>query len=270
MTVININDVQLYYERGGSGESMILVHGSWLDHSSWNPVVPLLSERFDVVTYDRRGHSESERPASQGSIHEDAQDLIALIEVLDLAPAHVVTNSYGGNIAMQAAKRPELFQSLTMHEPPAFALLLDDPPSVALLERSGASLAAVAEKLAAREHEAGARQFVDEVAFGPDTWNELPPAVQAIFIRNAPTFLDELTDPDGMAVDHDALSSFDRPVQLTCGDLSPPLFSRAISGLEQALPNVELRRLAGTGHVPQLTDPRLLADVVSEFALAHS
>jgi hypothetical protein len=37
---------------------------------------------------------------------------------------------------------------------------------------------------------------VEEVAFGPGAWeNELPPAVRATFVRNAPTFLDELQDP---------------------------------------------------------------------------
>jgi pimeloyl-ACP methyl ester carboxylesterase len=34
---------------------------------------------FRTLTYDRRGHSQSERPASQGSIEEDVADLALLI-----------------------------------------------------------------------------------------------------------------------------------------------------------------------------------------------
>jgi pimeloyl-ACP methyl ester carboxylesterase len=37
----------------------VLVHGSWLDHMSWEALLPHLSKRFDVIAYDRRGHSQS-------------------------------------------------------------------------------------------------------------------------------------------------------------------------------------------------------------------
>src|SRR5947209_18949834 len=99
MSVARVNGVELYYELSGSGEPLVLVHGSWVDHRSWDPVVGLLARSFKVLTYDRRGHSGSERPDSQGSVFEDADDLPALIEALDLAPAHVAGNSYGGSVA---------------------------------------------------------------------------------------------------------------------------------------------------------------------------
>ena len=104
------NGVKLYYEEAGSGQPLVLVHGSWTDLRSWDMVVPSLAERFRVVTYDRRGHSRSERPAGQGSVHEDVADLAAVIESLGLAPAHVIGNSFGGSIVLRlAAERPELF-----------------------------------------------------------------------------------------------------------------------------------------------------------------
>lgn len=66
MSTSTVNGVQLYWElAGNSGEPLVLVHGSWVDHHNWDMVVPLLSQSFRVITYDRRGHSLSERPASQ-------------------------------------------------------------------------------------------------------------------------------------------------------------------------------------------------------------
>jgi pimeloyl-ACP methyl ester carboxylesterase len=270
MSAINVNGVQLYYERIGSGEPLVLIHGSWIDHASWNAIVPFLSERFDVVSYDRRGHSESERPDGQGSTDEDANDLAALIEALELAPARVLTNSFGGIIAMRlAARRPELLRALGMHEPPGLPLLASDPETVPLLEQNGERIGAVVAKLAAGEYEAGAKQFVEEVAFGPGAWdNELSNEIRETFIRNAPTFLDEASDPSALNIDIEAISSFEQPTLLTVGDQSPLFFAKVVDRLEAIFPNVERRTITGAGHVPQFTHPEPYADVVSEFLLS--
>lgn len=62
-----------------------------------------------------------------GGVDEDGDDFAALLEALDLAPAHVVTNSGGGNIALRlAGRRPDLFRSLSCHEPPVWSLLESD------------------------------------------------------------------------------------------------------------------------------------------------
>jgi hypothetical protein len=47
-----------------------------------------------------------------------------------------------------------------------------------------------------------------------------------VFIRNAPTFLDEARDPDGQRLDLDRLRRFDRPALLTKGSASPPFLDR--------------------------------------------
>src|ERR1051326_2131065 len=119
MPLPTVNSVALYYQITGSGEPMILVHGSWGDHHNWDSVVPLLSKCFQVVTFDRRGHSQSQAGSGQGSFAEDADDLAGLLEHLGLAPAHVVSTSGGAAIALRlGAKRPDLCRSLVVHEPP--------------------------------------------------------------------------------------------------------------------------------------------------------
>src|SRR5205814_7216642 len=86
-----VNGCHLYSESsGGRGAPVLLVHGSWGDHHSWDAVVPGLASRFRVLTYDRRGHSQSERVATQGSVEEDVADLAALIAANHLGPTHVV------------------------------------------------------------------------------------------------------------------------------------------------------------------------------------
>lgn len=257
MAELEVNGVRLYYEVRGEGEPLVLVHGSWVDASNWDFVVPGLADAFRVLVYDRRGHSRSERPPTQGSVEEDADDLAALIEALGLAPAHVVTNSYAGNIALRLATRhPEVFRSLSCHEPPLWSLLEDDASSREMLERGTRSLAAVGRRIAEGDNEGAARQFVDEVAFGPGAWeDELPPEIRAVFVHNAPTFLDELNDPQQLRIDEQALSGLALPVRLTEGSDSAPLFGRLVARLAELIPAAVRETIEGAAHVPQLTAP---------------
>jgi pimeloyl-ACP methyl ester carboxylesterase len=260
-----VNGIGLYYELGGSGEPLALVHGSWGDATNWRFVVPGLAESFRVLTYDRRGHSRSERPDTPGSVDEDGDDLAALLEALDLAPAHVATNSWGGNIALRlATRRPHVFRSLSCHEPPLWSLLEGDAESEEMLQQGARSDEEVGRRIAAGDHEGAARHFVEEVAFGPGAWdNELPAETQAVFVRNAPTYLDELQDPNALSVDPDALARLEIPVRLTEGSESPPLFPRVIDRLAKLIPHVSRETIDGAGHVPQLSTPERFVEVTT-------
>ncbi len=267
MPVTRVNGVGLYWElHGQAGDPLVLVHGSWGDHDNWASVVPALAEQYRVVTYDRRGHSRSERPVGQGSIHEDAADLAALVEELGLAPAHIVGNSGGAAVALRlAARRPELFRSLVVHEPAIFLVLAGDPEGEAALSALGTRLQPVVERLAAGDDAGGAEAFVETIAFGPGGWAQLTPAMRATFIHNAPTFLDETRDPEGIGADLQGLRGFDRPTLLTRGDTSPSFFSRVIAKVAEAMPHARVHTFAGAGHVPHITHPAEYVRVVQEF-----
>jgi pimeloyl-ACP methyl ester carboxylesterase len=73
-----INGFRCHHEVIGSGEPVVLVHGGWIDSHTWDFVVPSLAEAFQVVTYDRRGHSRSERPTGSGPRATDEADITAL------------------------------------------------------------------------------------------------------------------------------------------------------------------------------------------------
>jgi pimeloyl-ACP methyl ester carboxylesterase len=259
------NGIDLYYELEGSGEPLALVHGSWGDATSWRLVVPGLAEHFQVLAYDRRGHSRSDRPDGPGSVDEDGDDLAALLDVLDLAPAHVVTNSWGGNIALRlATRRRDVFRSLSCHEPPLWSLLEGDLDSQETLQAGARSLEEVGRRVAAGDHEGAARQFVNEVAFGPGAWeDELPAEMRAVFVQNALTFLDERQDPDQLDVDVDTLTHLDVPVRLTEGSESPPVFPRVIDRLAELIPRVTRETIHGAAHVPQLSTPALYVEVTT-------
>ena len=80
MAATKVNGVDLYYETTGTGDCLVLTHGSWTDGTGWDRVVAGLAERYQVVVWDRRGHSRSQAGDGPGSRAEDAADLAGLIE----------------------------------------------------------------------------------------------------------------------------------------------------------------------------------------------
>lgn len=271
MATSQISGIRIFWElNGDTGDPMVLVHGSWVDHQNWVTVMPALSRSFRVLAYDRRGHSRSERPAGQGSVREDVADLAILLEELGHAPAHVVGNSFGASIVLRlAAERPDLFRSMIIHEPPLFGLLKDDPDSHDALAAVRERIAAVVSLLTAGDRTAGARQFVDTVAFGSGAWSELPQGTRDTFVFNAPTWLDELHDPEALEIDLGGLRWFPAPALLTIGDQSPPFFPLVVNRVAAVLPQAEVRICHGAGHVPHLSHPEEYLRLVAEFIDRH-
>jgi pimeloyl-ACP methyl ester carboxylesterase len=267
----NINGVKLFYELSGTSEvPLVLVHGSWVSHHSWDIVVPRLAESFRVLVYDRRGHSESERPAGQGGVREDVADLAALIEHLGLAPAWVAGNSFGASIALRLASgRRDLFRGLIAHEPPLFSLLADDPAVAPIVKEIENRVAAVAERIASGDHSGAAEQFVETVALGPGWWVQLLPEFQRTFVENALTFLDEANDPEHFDFELESIKAFPRPALLTLGGQSPPTFAPVVAKLADMLPNVEVVTFAGAGHIPHATNPKAYVEAIRDFTRRH-
>ncbi|MFJ3787383.1 alpha/beta fold hydrolase [Kitasatospora sp. NPDC090091] len=256
MAEIRVNGVSLYYEARGSGPGVVLVHGSWSDADSWARVVPGLAEQAGVVAYDRRGHSRSEDLLTQGSVHEDAADLAGLIEGLGLAPAFVCGDSYGSLITLRlAAARPDLLRGIAVHEPPGTSMLLADPDLRPIGTAFAGRIAAVRELLEQAESAAAAELFVETLAFGPGAWAQLPAPIRHTYVRNAPTYLDELRDPDALDLDLAALSRYPEPALLTQSDDSAPMYGEVLDLIDLALPKPERHLYEAAGHAPHLSQP---------------
>ena len=269
MPIATANGTDLFYEVSGtSGDPVVLVHGSWVDHHDWDAVALLLARSHRVLAYDRRGHSRSPRPATQGSVREDADDLAALLERVGLAPAHVVANSFGGIVALRlAVTRPDLVRSLAVHEPPLFSLVAGDPAAAGALTEIQKHAVAVLGLIGEGDGRAAAELFVETIALGPGSWAMIPEPVRAVAAANAKTFEDEVQDPEWTNVDLAGAASFSRlrPVLITQGDRSPPLFAAVAARLAMAMPQARRHTFPGMGHAPHLTHPAEYARVVEGF-----
>ena len=260
--------MELYYEFAGeTGSTILLIHGSWGDHANWQPVVPGLSKSFRILTYDRRGHSKSEKANTPGSFEEDAEDAASLLSSLGIESAHIVGNSGGATITLKLAiKHPSIFKSLTVHEPPLLDLKLDDPIVAGKLRDGKRRAESVVKILETGDRKEGARQFVETVAFGPGAWDKLSPQLKGTFIENADTWLDEMRDPNALVVDLKALSRFNKPSVLTYGGKSAPFFRPIVETVARAIPGSKLQSYPSDGHTPHISNPSLFVKRVTSFA----
>jgi pimeloyl-ACP methyl ester carboxylesterase len=257
MTLATINDIDLFFEVTGCGQPLVLVHGSWGDHTNWDPVVTTLAAHFQVITYDRRGHSGSASAPGPSTTDDDVADLAALIEHVVAHDTHVVGNSFGASIALRLVQsRPELARSVTVHEPPLFHLLpvADDSPDAGA-DGPQAAVMKVLDLIRLGRHREAAQHFVDEIALGPGSWDRLPSRTQDIFESNAPTWAEEQADPSWDVIDPSALDSSGVPLRITYGTDSPPPLSTIARRLVHMIPRAELVEFPGAGHIPHVTHP---------------
>ena len=267
MPIDKINNVKIFWElTGDKGEPLILVHGSWGDHHNWDMVVAEFSKTFRVLTYDRRGHSQSERPPGQGYVKEDIEDLIGLIEHLNLSPAHIAGNSYGAGIVLKtAAKRPDLFRSMIVHEPPLFGLLEDNPDAQEAIQIVNGRVKTVLDLIATGNLEKATEEFMEKIGMGPGAWKQLPDGAKNIFIHNALTWFDEMQDPQSLQIDLTSLLDFKKPALLSTGSDSPPFFPLVIDKLMTAMPHSKRITIKGAGHVPHMSHSVKYIDIVRSY-----
>ena len=98
MSQIDSNGLSLHYEdSAGDGRPVVLIHGWPLSGASWSEQVDALTAAgHRVITYDRRGFGESDKPETGYTYDEFAADLAGLIDGLDLRDVSLVGFSMGG------------------------------------------------------------------------------------------------------------------------------------------------------------------------------
>ena len=115
MPRLQSNRVELYYEICGSGQPLVFIYGLGASSCDWEAQVRHFSKTHRVITFDLRGHGQSDKPDGPYNIPMFASDIIGLLRSLDIEQAHIVGWSLGGAIAFQfALDFPKQVTSLTI------------------------------------------------------------------------------------------------------------------------------------------------------------
>jgi 3-oxoadipate enol-lactonase len=116
MPVIDAGEVQLSYERSGSGPPLLLIMGMSGTFSHWaEPFLDDLRSGFEVIVYDHRGVGESSPLEGELTIATLARDAAELLAALELDSTHVLGISMGGMVAQELAlAHPERIRTLAL------------------------------------------------------------------------------------------------------------------------------------------------------------
>ncbi len=265
---IRINDYDLHYIERGKGNALVFLHGGGAtDFRTWDSQVDFFSERYRCVAYSLRYHFPNAwtGDGSDYSTRNHADDLFRLIEALELAPAHIVASSYGGDIALTMThQRPHLVRALVLGEPP---LMKWRPGSVDGPDRSADefdnSWEASSQSVQKGELEKGVRLFASRI-MGADDYDRLPDATRMRMLENARI----LTLPDpSLSTDFsfEDAAEIQVPTLLLTGELSPKHFLSVSNELARRLPRVERATIPSFSHYLHGMTPGIYNQVVLSF-----
>jgi pimeloyl-ACP methyl ester carboxylesterase len=101
-----VNGLKMYYEIHGSGDPLVLLHGSFMTVSNnWTGWIPELSKTRKLIAVEMQGHGRTADSKREMSYEDFADDVAALLDYLKIKQADVLGYSMGGGVAMQVAIR---------------------------------------------------------------------------------------------------------------------------------------------------------------------
>ena len=115
---VNGREIRLVYiDFGGSGDTVVLLHGLMSRATSWYDVALWLKERYHVIAFDQRGHGRSEKPDSNYSRDIMIEDIAIAMNELGIHNSVVIGHSMGGSIAWGlAVLYPHLVKALIIED----------------------------------------------------------------------------------------------------------------------------------------------------------
>lgn len=267
------------YAESGTGEVVVLLHGSLNDQRYWAPQMAPFGERFRTVAPSLR-HYWPERwagPTAEApggfTIDQHVADVAAFIAALGRGPGsrpagtavRLVGHSRGGHIAFRVAERhPELVRALVLAEPGGE---LDESLGGGApgrpMGRQAAAFAAAAELIRAGDLEGGLRRFAEHTG-GPGAWEKRTETRKSINRDNATTLLGQINErraPFSRA----AAEAIRVPTLLVGGAQTQPAFVAILEALERYIAGARRATIPNAAHGMSSDNPAAFNAAVLGF-----
>jgi pimeloyl-ACP methyl ester carboxylesterase len=241
----------------GEGPPIVLVHGSLRDHTIFEPLIAHLLSRMTTYAIDRRGFGGSEDRDGY-TIEQEFKDVAAVADAV-AARAGAVTalwgHSYGAGCAMGAAALTGNVSRVILYEP---GLGIAYPPGW---------LEANEKALAAGDAEAVIRAVLIDILemTEDDVETRRSTPEWAGYLGAAATVLREARTEHTWVYRPGALDGVRAPTLVLVGTETAPALMQSTLRAVAAIPGARVHVLGGHGHLACLTDPALIASIITQF-----
>jgi 3-oxoadipate enol-lactonase len=267
MERVKVEGGELEYEVRGSGEPLVLIHGS-ICGETWGSMMaePALSG-FRQIAYHRRGFLGSAKHTGPFSIKQQAQDALAVIKQVAGGTAHVAGHSYGGATALQLAiDEPGAVHTLTLMEPLP-------PEPVPLFDAFFGRFGPVNEMYAAGDKAGATGAFLD-IALDSGWRPKVAPHLPAGWFDRAVADIDGFFQVELPAVPEwleggVAAGSVRQPTLSVVGGDSERYFGEVHELLLRVVPGAIGAVIPGVTHGLQFMDPNAVAQAIARFCAKH-
>jgi pimeloyl-ACP methyl ester carboxylesterase len=240
--------VKLYYEVHGDGPVILLTHGYSATSQMWRGQIATLSAKNKLVTWDMRGHGQSDYPDDQSAYSEEATvaDMAALLDHVGTKTAIVGGLSLGGYMSLAFhLKHPERVRAL---------LIIDTGPGYRKDEpRDGWNANAL--KTAERFERDGLGQLRSGSA-------ERATASHRDATGLAKAARGMLTQRDARVIN--SLPEIKVPSLVLVGDKDTP-FLAAADYMAAKIPNATKAVIANAGHASNIDQPQAFNEALGKF-----
>src|SRR5512140_1377300 len=103
MPYAGVNGTRLYYEVGGEGDIVVLLHGFLADADSMEAPATGLATGLRAIRIDRRGHGRSNPVDAMPSLTDEAADIAALLDWFGNDATHFRVHDARAAVALQFA-----------------------------------------------------------------------------------------------------------------------------------------------------------------------
>lgn len=258
---IAVNNLSLNYTERGlpNGLPVVFIHGFPFDHTMWEPQMKALPNDIRAITYDIRGHGDSEVGDGQYSIEYFVDDLIGLLDHLVIQQAVICGLSMGGYVALRAIERhPDRFKALILCDTRS-----EPDGNEAKVKRAGQAKAVKAN--GTKEFAAG---FVKAVFTQQslDSKPEIVGKIRSIIEATSPTGISGTLLAMASRTDTTpALSSIKVPTLILVGEhdtLTPPSASQA---MKEKIAGAEMHVIPGSAHMSNLENAEFFNEKLIGF-----
>ncbi|XKK60381.1 alpha/beta fold hydrolase [Streptomyces sp. ARC32] len=262
-------DITLAYDRVGTGEPLLLLHGIGHHRQAWDPVVDILATEREVIAVDLPGFGESSA-LPHGLPHDLSTTnavLGAFCAALGLDRPHVAGNSLGGLLALELGRR-NLVRSVTALSPAGFWTQAERRYAFGLLTGMRRTARALPLPLVERlsRTAAGRTALTSTIYARPGRRSPEAVVAETLALAHAEGFTETLRAGRSVLFTDDVPGV---PVTVAWGGRDRLLLPRQGIRAKRTVPHARLVRLPGCGHVPMNDDPALVARVVLDGSRAQ-